>query len=436
MSIAGSTESKKIVIVGGGIIGATSAYFLSHHPSFDPSRDSITILESTKIAGGASGKAGGLLALWAYPSCIVPLSYRLHKDLAEKHGGMERWGYRGINCGSIECYGRPIPAGGGIQGKKGKPAAEDGEAANGSESVSLKKRSPEALALLEKAGVPEDLDWVDPSGVVEYGSMGTPDTTAQVHPYQFTTSMVKLAEEKGVKVVLGHAIKISQSLAGSNFVDGVLYTEGSSGGIPRALPATHVVLAAGPWTQTLWSKAPISATRAHSVTIRPVQPVSAYALFTQIELPKDFTASRSGVAKKRSKGFAQVVSPEIYARPNNEVYACGEGDHIVPLPGTSDQVKVDEQRCQDIVDYVGSISDELRDGEVTARQACYLPSVTTGGGPIIGETSVKGLIMAAGHTCWGIQNAPATGKLVSEIVWDGVAKSANIATLSPRKFGL
>lgn len=66
---------------GGGIIGSTTAYFLSHHSKFDERRDSITLLEATKIAGGASGKAGGLLALWAYPSCIVPLSYELHKEV-------------------------------------------------------------------------------------------------------------------------------------------------------------------------------------------------------------------------------------------------------------------------------------------------------------------------------------------------------------------
>ena len=66
---------------GGGIIGSTTAYYLSNHEKFDRERDSITLLEATKIAGGASGKAGGLLALWAYPSCIVPLSYRLHKEV-------------------------------------------------------------------------------------------------------------------------------------------------------------------------------------------------------------------------------------------------------------------------------------------------------------------------------------------------------------------
>ena len=78
---------KNIVIIGGGIIGCTSAYYLTRHPRFDPSKHTITLLEASSIAGGASGKAGGLLGLWAYPSSLVPLSYRLHKELADEHAG-------------------------------------------------------------------------------------------------------------------------------------------------------------------------------------------------------------------------------------------------------------------------------------------------------------------------------------------------------------
>lgn len=95
---------------------------------------------------------------------------------------------------------------------------------------------------------------------------------------------------------------------------------------------------------------------------------------------------------------------------------------------------MDESRCQDIVDHVSSISDELRDGEVTARQACYLPNVhaSGAGGPLIGPTHTKGLWLAAGHTCWGIQNGPGTGKLMSEFVFDGKAKSAKVQGLDPK----
>ena len=88
------TDKKNIVIVGGGIQGCTTAYFLTRHPKYDRTKHSITLLEATSIAAGASGKAGGLLALWAYPSSLVPLSFRLHAELAKEHGGDHRWGYR------------------------------------------------------------------------------------------------------------------------------------------------------------------------------------------------------------------------------------------------------------------------------------------------------------------------------------------------------
>ena len=166
--------------------------------------------------------------------------------------------------------------------------------------------------------------------------------------------------------------------------------------------------------------------RSHSVVIRPTKPVSAHTLFTNIEIPANFDPSKPS--------RPTVVSPEIYARPDETVYACGEGDQVVPLPKTTADVEVDQRRCQDIIDQVGSISDELRDGQVCARQACYLPNVSVRGGPLIGHTGTKGLYLAAGHTCWGIQNAPGTGKLISEFVFDGDAKSAKIGSLDPRNF--
>jgi glycine/D-amino acid oxidase-like deaminating enzyme len=75
----------------------------------------------------------------------------------------------------------------------------------------------------------------------------------------------------------------------------------------------------------------------------------------------------------------------------------------------------------------------MRTGEVLVKQACYLPHVSGGGGPLIGETGSKGLFMASGHTCWGIQNSCATGKLISEFVFEGGAKSARIDSLDPRR---
>jgi glycine/D-amino acid oxidase-like deaminating enzyme len=422
--IMAASENKDIVIVGGGIIGSTTAYYLTRHPKYDPNLHSIHLIEGTKIAAGASGKAGGLLALWAYPSCLVPLSFKLHEELAKEHGGAERWGYRRVSCGELSARGRVVKAKpSGIGGMKGTDEETVGLHSTGGkveENVSLQKRTPESLKNLKRAGLPEDLDWFADECVQAYDAMGTPENTAQVHPYQFTTSMADLAQEKGVKIVIGIVTEIKSSSSGHS----VSYTPNDPSN-PQIINATDVVLTAGPWTKDLLDEAPIGALRAHSVTIRPSRPTSAYAIFTSISLPKDF--------REGTKSRAQHVTPEIYARPNDELYACGEGDHMVPLPKTAADVQVDEKRCQDIVDYVSSVSDELRDGEVLTKQACYLPQVEGGGGPLVGPTNRKRLWLAAGHTCWGIQNGPGTGKVMSEFVMDGEAKSARVGSLDPRR---
>lgn len=336
----------------------------------------------------------------------MPLSYRLHTELAKEHGGKDRWGYREVNCGQLVVRGRALH----------EKKAEDGI------SESLQKRSAAALSKLKSAKIPQDLDWIEPELLRAYESMSGPGETAQVHPYLFTTSMAELAEEEGAKIVLGQVTEIARS---DDAVESVTYTDQASGE-SHTIFATDVVVAAGPWTKSLLPEAPISAMRAHSVVIRPTRPVSAYTLFTNIEIPANFNPSK--------KSRATVAAPEIYARPDETVYACGEGDRTIPLPKTSAEVEVDQERCQEIIDQVGSISDQLRDGEVRTRQACYLPNVSSGGGPLVGLTGVNGLYLAAGHTCWGIQNAPGTGKVISEFVFEGKATSAKIGSLDPRTF--
>ncbi|KAJ9657346.1 hypothetical protein H2198_004357 [Neophaeococcomyces mojaviensis] len=403
MSTDNGTDQKNIVIIGGGIIGSTTAYYLTRHPSYSPAKHRITLLEATGIASAASGKAGGLLALWAYPKAIVPLSFRLHKELADEHGGTDRWGYRPVGVGSIELAGRKISkdsiraAPKGVEGKKEevqtthkgdvKPVGDGsgGNVRGGDDNVSLEKELGVSKGQLKKMGMPSDLDWVASECVRGYQSMGSERDTAQVHPFQFTSSMAGLAQEKGVDVVLG---KVEEVVVEGGVAKAVRYTDKASGQEKKIEGVTDVVVTAGPWSKKVWPGAPIGHLRAHSVCIRPSRPVSAYCLFTEVDLPKNF---KEGVKSK-----AMAVSPEIYARPNNELYACGEGDHLVPLPETSADVKVDDARCQDIVDYCASFSDEMRDGEVLVRQACYLPQAEYGGGPLIGPTRTKGVWLAAG----------------------------------------
>ncbi|KAI1964686.1 hypothetical protein LOZ58_001373 [Ophidiomyces ophidiicola] len=391
---------------GGGIIGCSTAYYLTRHPSYDPALHKIVVFEATGIAGGASGKAGGFLAIWAHPDNIAPLSYSLHKELAQEHNGVERWGYRRIKCGQLLAHVTP----------------RDASSSNTETLGSGKNHDKQATSREKRAGsIPADLDWFDPSMCLEFEDMGNMGATAQVHPYLFTTSMMKLAEEKGAKFILGSVTEIELS---EDRVRGLKYNDKETGE-SKSMPVTDAIVAAGPWARTVFSRAPILAERAHSVVIRPTRPVAAYAVFTSI------TRQRSNRLPQQDT----VVSPEIYSRPDGTVYSCGAGDVSVSLPETTADVQVDDSRCQSIIDSVGAISSELRGGEILRQQACYLPAVAgPAAGPLIGPADIKGVHLAVGHTCWGIQNAPATGKLMSEFIFDGAAQSADVASLNPRNF--
>ncbi|KAI1341223.1 FAD dependent oxidoreductase [Xylariaceae sp. FL0016] len=461
--MSSSTAPKDITIVGGGIIGCSTAYFLTRHPSYSPSTHRITLLEASSsnaggrtadsiqdpatladpataskknpahegIAGGASGKAGGLLALWAFPSNIVPLSFRLHDELAKEHDGDKRWGYRRCYASQVDCKARVPP---GFSGKGNTDTVAD-LAKSGAEpsSKGLHKDHKKDAKALAKLGAPNDLDWLDTTeSLGAYEEMGTPENTAQVHPELFTRSMAQLAEDKGVKIVTGARVTAINKSSDGKQVESVVYEKD---GQEQTLPTTDCIVSAGPWTRRLLPEVPVTATRAHSVVIQTPRPISAYALFTAIALPEGFPKptpknARGTAAAQTLLRNQQIVEPEIYARPDGTAYACGPTDNVAPLPHTPAEVEVDTARCDDIAYQVGGISDELRDGKVLAKQACYLPQ----GGPYIGEVGgTKGLVVAAGHTCWGIQNAPATGKLVSEIVLDGMAKSAKLGDCDPAR---
>ncbi|ROW09062.1 hypothetical protein VMCG_02872 [Cytospora schulzeri] len=477
-------QEKNIVIIGGGIIGCTTAYFLTRHPKFNPSLHKITLLEASSIAAGASGKAGGLLALWAYPECLVPLSYRLHKELAEEHGGPQKWGYRRLGCGTIaasvkdaDLKGRnaatqrahakttePAPAmtaldangqgdghGDGHGDGNGaatqpptEPTTADSKVENGEtkadgedkEWEKLPKQDVAATSLLADSPLPSDLDWIDPKLVQYYEEMGRrgETETAQVHPYHFTTSIAELARSAGVDIRTGARVTrwASSKDDGTKTVE---YEDREHEGAARMINGvTDVIVTAGPWTGKLLPRSKVEGLRAHSVVYEA--DVSPHAVFTDIALPSDYVPEhRERMGQKRK--HRGNVDPEIYARPFGEVYACGEPDKNVPLPDTADQVQCDEAQCDDLVAYIGTISPQLAAAPVKAKQACYLPRHMRFGeerGPLIGLTSTPGVWIAAGHTCWGIQNGPGTGCLMAELLFDGEARSADVEVLDPKKF--
>ena len=84
------TSRKRIIICGGGAIGAAIAWFASRRGA------QAIVIERHEVGGAASGKSGGFLALdWCAGTPLDPLarrSFALHAELAAELGNP--WGFR------------------------------------------------------------------------------------------------------------------------------------------------------------------------------------------------------------------------------------------------------------------------------------------------------------------------------------------------------
>lgn len=240
----------------------------------------------------------------------MPLSFKLHAELAAEHGGAEKWGYRALKCGTISAT---VPS---EKIESLKSSDNDGKAWE-----KLPKQDDAAQTLLRDADLPPGLDWVDASVIDGWREMGSPGATdtAQVHPFYFTTSIAKLAEDAGVLFRTNAKVTVLETT--KEGVQSLSYLDRTTGETVTISDVTDVLVSAGPWSGRVLPKCKVDGLRAHSVVYKA--DVSPFAVFTDIELPEGFVPEhrlKSGQGK-RHRG---TVDPEIYARPFGEVYACGK----------------------------------------------------------------------------------------------------------------
>lgn len=371
---------RRVVICGGGVVGACTAYFLATHAA---SPTVPTLVERCAPACAASGKAGGFLALdWCDStptlSRLARASFALHRRLADALGGADAYGFRPVHTLSILLPPHPAAA----------------------------SSPPHPL-------LPP---WVDPSAsAAPPRELGTPDTTAQVHPGLFTKAVLAAS---GAEVVIGEVERVVVARDGR--VAGVV-VKGRDG----VLDADAVVLALGPWSgrlQVVSEVFDVSGLKAHSIVLRPREPekVTPHCLFLSYQ----------------PEPGAKMLDPEVYPRPTGEVYICGMSkdenppDDPATITGEPDSIAM-------LHKIAGKVSSQLKKeegAEVVAEQACYLPC-TADGLPVIGEIpGVKGCYVATGHSCWGILNGPATGAALAELILDGKSKIVDLEPFSPARF--
>jgi glycine/D-amino acid oxidase-like deaminating enzyme len=243
---------------------------------------------------------------------------------------------------------------------------------------------------------------------VPYAQLGTPTTTAQVHPERFTQTLLEAARARGAQLLLG-------------CVEGVTVVNGQMRGVRvdgHLLPAEIVVIAMGPWSASAakWLPLPpVMGLKGHSITLWPTASIPAQALFV------NYTTATG-----------EHLEPEVYPRPDGEVYLCGLPD-MSPLPERPDLVQPRPEAGPLLQAIAGTLSSSLAGLQPRRVQACYRP-VYEDGLPLLGKVpGVTGAYIATGHSCWGILNAPASGLAMSELIVDGQAHSVDLAPFDPQR---
>ena len=126
------------------------------------------------------------------------------------------------------------------------------------------------------------------------------------------------------------------------------------------------------------------------------------------------------------------MSPELFPRNDGTTYVCAISSEE-PVPPDPSGVAPDPGAIERLEAMCRSLSPVLASAPILARQACYRP-VTGDGLPLIGPVDgVAGAYIAAGHSVWGVLNAPATGEAMAELILDGAAQTIDLKEFAPTR---
>ncbi len=398
--------SKEVVIIGGGIIGLCSAYYLQKEGC------AVTIIDQSGMTKGASFVNAGYIT----PSHIIPLSApgmitkglkwmfdtaspfyvkpRLDKDFLQW-----AWAFKKSATASkvekaipiikeINILGRTLyeeikqsgdfnfhyerkgllmlyktDKAGEEEWEVGQRAIKEGLNVNHITAEEVKKMEPDAA--------------IDCKGAVYF------DSDAHMTPKEFMAELVSYLKEKGVTFYTHE--KVQDLVISKDAIKEVMTTK-------RKLKADEVLIAAGSWSPLL--------TRKLGVKI-PIQAGKGYRINTERE---------TGITIP-----ALLVEAKVAVTPMNGFTRFAG---TMELAGINDAINPKRVKAisKSVSNYYQGLS-LTKEEEATADFG--LRPCSPDGLPYIGRThKYKNLIIASGHAMMGWSLGPPTGKLVSEIISD------------------
>ena len=351
-----------IIIIGGGLVGCSTAYNLAKHGA-----KNVVVLERKDVCSGGTAKSCAIVRThYSIQANLVHAveSLKIFANFADIIGGEAGFHRTGYLILGPEEHREPMQAVFRTQNEYG---------------VDTKTLTPAEVREIHP------LLQVDDVGVIGYDTQ-----TGYCDPYLVTTSYSERAKELGV------TIKTETPVTGLQ-LNGAIKTVQTPGG---NFQSPTVIIAAGPWTHTIGQmiglEFPYEVSRHKVITLKIDQPY-------QLEWPivKDLT-----------------TPDKIYFRPETGgVVLVGTGDHGDPI---QDADTLTDHIDMAHVDHIGALISRrmpaFNQAEYTAGWTGPY-DITPDWNPLVGPVpDVTGLYLATGFSGHGFKLAPTIGEALAQTV--------------------
>ena len=370
------SETADVVVVGGGVVGVSAAYHLA---AAGAGRVLLLEREDTVGAGSTGRCAGGFRHQFSSRINVqlslasVPMIVRF----GETHGlplDVVQDGYLFLLRTEEEVAA--FRAAGNLQRSLGVDARElsAAEAADIVPGLAVD-------GVLAATFCPDD-------GIADPGGL--------------TQGYATVARRAGADLRLG--VSVTGITTGGERVTGVDSSDGQ-------IDAPVVVNAAGPWAGVLAASA--------GVTL-PLEPIPRNVVTT---------GPFSGVPERRTLVIDAGTSCYLHREGEGVLMGMGDLDERPSFETVVDQRFVAERLLPTAV----SVFPPLVEAGI-ASSWCGLYEMTPDRHPIVGPAPVEGLWLANGFSGHGFQHAPVVGKILSELIVDGVARTVDVTELGLERF--
>jgi sarcosine oxidase subunit beta len=366
-----------IVIIGGGVMGASAAYHLAQRGIV---ARNIVLLEKENFLGqGATGRcAGGVRYQFSTEINIklslasLPMLERFNDEIGQDIS-YRQCGYLLVatNEKDANTFKHNVE----LQNKLGVPT----KLLSG---VEIRKRLP--LMKFEDA---------------QAGTFNQKDGT--VDPNSVVMGYINAAQKMGAKVITG--VEVTGIRVSGDQVEEVQTSLGS-------IKTRTIVNVAGPWSSQISQMAgvqiPVIPLRRQMFTTNPLK-----------EIPGDFP-------------FVIDFARSLYFHREGEGLLIGMSNHN-ETPGFNQSVDEDFElrNFEAAVERMPLVEKASR-----ASHWAGLYEVTPDAHPIYGATDVKGFYVCTGFSGHGFMHGPISGKLMSEFILDGKFSSVDVSMLDLKRF--